>query len=112
TYTYNQHILCHIINYSLIYYKYRLRSDIICNSCENEKSVTPECSAHKTISRGCLRPCPARRPRLRPEWSSWQCHGLRQQSDSCEAGCSRRFAAWEQPELFSEEIRAAFRSLR
>ncbi|PYX15170.1 MAG: hypothetical protein DMG87_18865 [Acidobacteria bacterium] len=74
--------------------------------------MTPEGSARKTISRGCLRPCPARRPRLRPEWSSWQCHGLRQQSDSCEAGCSRRFAAWEQPELFSEEIRAAFRSLR
>jgi hypothetical protein len=24
----------------------------------------------------------------------------------------RHFAAWEQPELFSEELRAAFRSLR
>jgi hypothetical protein len=24
----------------------------------------------------------------------------------------RQFAAWEQPELFSEEIRAAFKSLR
>jgi len=29
-----------------------------------------------------------------------------------EAGKGGHFAAWEQPQLFSEEVRAAFRSLR
>ncbi len=29
-----------------------------------------------------------------------------------EAEAGGHFAAWEQPELFSEEVRAAFRSLR
>jgi pimeloyl-ACP methyl ester carboxylesterase len=29
-----------------------------------------------------------------------------------EVGNGGHFAAWEQPQLFSEEIRAAFRSLR
>jgi hypothetical protein len=32
--------------------------------------------------------------------------------DFHEAGKGGRFAAWEHPQLFSEELRAAFRSLR
>jgi hypothetical protein len=31
---------------------------------------------------------------------------------SREADADSRFAAWEQPQLFSEDVRAAFRSLR